>query len=392
MRTWVKVALGVAISSVAISPSWLIGRLFVPYMMYQNAPSRLPNISVFSEQKIKFEDQIRNCEDAVLDENLGIAYFSCDPGRDRWNTVMGISTDPDWREGGIYYLTYASSKPNLHRLPITNWEHQPATFHPLGIGYSASNQTLYIVNLSAAGPSIELLALSSSGTSATHVATLRHTLIATPNSVTPLGNDALLFTNDHRFTAAENKLLSTAETWGAYPGGSVVLYNVTSNAARKLAHVPFANGVAVLNSSHVAVASTVMPALLIYELDAAHGTMALRQTIKATFCVDNLKMDSRGKLLVAGHPNPFEFETVAATNHRYNYDGEVADAAALLPLEKRPRAPSWVAEWDGNGEGRMEKLYVGYEYGTSTTAVRDAKRGIGFLVGLYDRGIVQWKE
>lgn len=40
------------------------------------------------ERQIKFRDQIRNCEDVVLDEGAGVAILSCDPGRDRWNTVM----------------------------------------------------------------------------------------------------------------------------------------------------------------------------------------------------------------------------------------------------------------------------------------------------------------
>lgn len=37
---------------------------------------------------MKFADKLRNCEDALLDEAMGLAILSCDVGRDKWNTVM----------------------------------------------------------------------------------------------------------------------------------------------------------------------------------------------------------------------------------------------------------------------------------------------------------------
>jgi hypothetical protein len=45
-------------------------------------------INNFKSHEIRFSDQIRNCEDVILEETLGIAFLGCDPGRDRWNTVM----------------------------------------------------------------------------------------------------------------------------------------------------------------------------------------------------------------------------------------------------------------------------------------------------------------
>jgi hypothetical protein len=62
-----------------------------------------------------------------------------------------------------------------------------------------------------------------------------------------------------------------------------------------------------------------------------------------------------------------------------------------LHPDERPRAPSWVAEWDGNPEGKLRHLYVGTEYGTSTSTVRDVKRGVGFVVGLYEPGVLQFE-
>ena len=58
--------------------------------MMSNRPGKMQPVNNFSSYEIKFHDRIRNCEDILLEEDLGIAFLSCDPGRDRWNTVMVI--------------------------------------------------------------------------------------------------------------------------------------------------------------------------------------------------------------------------------------------------------------------------------------------------------------
>jgi arylesterase / paraoxonase len=78
-------------------------------LLYTNRPSQLQEVSAFKDYKIAFQDVVRNCEDVVLDEELGIAYFSCDPGRDRWNTVMVDLPCSYQTECSIFYLG------NFHR-------------------------------------------------------------------------------------------------------------------------------------------------------------------------------------------------------------------------------------------------------------------------------------
>jgi arylesterase/paraoxonase len=58
------------------------------YDLLVNGPDKIEPIYTFKHHEIKFADQIRNCEDVILEEELGIAFLSCDPGRDRWNSVM----------------------------------------------------------------------------------------------------------------------------------------------------------------------------------------------------------------------------------------------------------------------------------------------------------------
>lgn len=56
-------------------------------VIFNNAPGKLVHINNL-KYEIKFEDSVRDCEDALLIESKGLAIFSCDPGRESYNTVM----------------------------------------------------------------------------------------------------------------------------------------------------------------------------------------------------------------------------------------------------------------------------------------------------------------
>jgi arylesterase/paraoxonase len=301
--------------------------------------------------------------------------------------------DPNWQTGTIYYYPYAShslSSPGpLTPLPIADFAAK--AFHPLGIGFNPRTRTLYVVNHSPAGPSIEVLVLAADGLSARHTTTLAHPLLHAPNSVVPVwGSDTqLLVTNDHGFTYESNRLLHALETYLALPLASIVHLDLETGDARVLDRLPFANGVQPLNATHLAVASTGLPAIFIYEVvnRTTHHHLTLVQRLRPQFWADNLSLDADGKLLCAGHPHPFETTEVSKTNRLYNLDGDSGDAS-LRPESGRPRAPSWVVEWDGNPEGRLRDVLISTEYGTATTASRDTKRKFGMVSGLYEKGLL----
>jgi arylesterase/paraoxonase len=56
--------------------------------MLANRPGKFQEIYNIKSHELLFQDRVRNCEDVVLDEEKGVAFLSCDEGRDRWNTVM----------------------------------------------------------------------------------------------------------------------------------------------------------------------------------------------------------------------------------------------------------------------------------------------------------------
>ena len=297
----------------------------------------------------------------------------------------GLFIDPGITTGSLYYYDYTSPSGLPHPMPPQKFPHDlGADFHPLGMEFDSKTSRLYVVNHAAAGSRIDVLTLSatSSTPSLTYLSTIKHPLLRTPNSITQLSDHELYITNDHYFKIRDNKLLALAETYLAIPGGSVAYVNTETNEVRKVASLPFANGITVLNDTTLAVASTTRPGLYIYSIDPISRALTKKQTIKLTFSVDNLSIDKNGKVLMAGHPHFPSLAAVAKTNHRYDFAVQEID-------DVRPRAPSWVADWDGN---EVKDLHVGSEYGTACTAVRDTKAGVVIVTGLYERGILVARE
>jgi arylesterase/paraoxonase len=379
---------------VATIVSFLAERKQSVQLIYTNFPGKVPTESAFKSYSVDFKSKVRNCEDLALNEELGILYLSCDPGRDRWNTPMGVLDDANWREGAIWYLDYAANsnaEPEL--LPISNWKSNPRsaeTLHPLGVALDVPNYLLYFTTLSKLKPGIEVLKLSDDGKSATWQKTLINDGMHTPNSILPLSKNELLFTNDHYFKP-EQHLLAQAETYLALPYASVMHLDIVKNQTTQLASLPFANGIVKLNETHIAVASTIYPGMYIYELDLsvpATPSAKLTKRFPLNFWPDNLSVDANGKLLIAGHSFGLGVGTVAKAIGKYDIEGTGAEG--LLDAKDVPTSGSWVAEWDGV---TVRDLYKGEkEFQMTTTAVRDVKRNIGFICALYDKGILRWTE
>ena len=262
-------------------------------------------------------------------------------------------------------------------------------FHPLGIEYHSPTDTVFVVNHASSGSGIEVFKLSDTRKTLQHKQTFTHSTLQAPNSIAAINDHELFVTNDHYFLARNFKPLAKIETYLGIPLGGVVYVNLKTKEARPLASLAFANGVKLLNKTTLAVSSTTGPAVNIYSVNPETKALTLKQRIRMPFAPDNLSVDRNGKLLIAGHPYPPSLEEISATNHQYALDN-VEDGRK--PASERPRAASWVAEWDGNREGKLRDIYVGTEYGTACTAARDVKRKLGIMSGLYEKGILVWRE
>lgn len=276
----------------------------------------------------------------------------------------------------------------LKPLALTNYANA-SDFQPLGIEFDAATSTLYVINHSRnSGNIIEVFQVSVQDAVATHVQTVKHELLHTPNSMHSLGDGKLLVTTDHYIGALSSPLLSAIETYTGVPGGSVVYTDIRNTSQTKtLARLPFANGIAMLNATTVAVASSSKPGLYLYTLDAETQSLQFNKVLRSPSGVDNVAVDSNGKVTMAGHPFPPELVKVSKARANCDMSGsEEAEKACACT------APSWAAEW--SEEGGFKTLYKnsGEEFCSSSTFARDATRGVGFVSGLYDRGLLVVKE
>ncbi|KAI8937690.1 hypothetical protein NX059_005391 [Plenodomus lindquistii] len=385
------------VAVVALVAPYLYDRYIALSALLSNAPGRIENLNSFKSHEIKFQGRIRNCEDVLVEEVMGIAFLSCDPGRDRWNTVMGtfMPTIPN-RVGGDsgHIWIYDYTTPNLSEaealkpLVLTSFD-GAADLHPLGIEFDAETSTLYVINHSrTSGSVIEVFQVSVPEATAKHVQTYKHPLVQAPNSIQVLEPGKLLVTNDHYFRAAIHPVLSKIETFSGLPGGTVVYADLHNpSETNTLARVPFANGVKMLNSTTVVVASSSKPGIYFYAWNSDALSLQFKHYARTSAAADNLSIDSNGKLLVSGHPFAPGLVTVSKARANCHLAGTEEEKKAC-----ECTAPSWVAEW--SEEGGLKELYKndGTEFCSSSTFARDAKRGVGIMTGLYDSGILVVRE
>jgi arylesterase/paraoxonase len=298
------------------------------------------------------------------------------------------SSKPHLNNGAIYLYAYANSQDNITPLTFTNFSNA-ADFHPLGLAFDSKTSQLYVINHSRhSGSVIEIFHVSHENATAKHISTFSHPLLHAPNAIELMGDAKMYVTNDHRMRAAVSPLLSKIETFAGIPGGSVVYIDINRpDEAKIVARVAFANGIVRFNHSSLVVASSSKPGLYFYEVGENGVDLGFKEFVRTPAGADNLSLDSEGKLLIAGHP--FALALVDVAKRRAECDEEGTEE------QKKSCgcwAPSWVGEWSEKDGLKTLLMDGGEEVCSSSTAVRDTKRGLGLVSMLYGRGIVVFRE
>lgn len=354
----------------------------------------MTEIKTLGDYTVKFSDRLRNCEDALLVEEDRVAILSCDPGRDYWNTVMGTFA-PDLSivpTGELLLYRYDSAKYSdsnaLVSVELRDFDEKG--FHPLGIEYHRPSSSLFVVSHHYEGSRVEVfkLELDASNPVAKHQRTIISPLIKAPNAITALNEHELYITNDHHFLQKDGALLSHLETYAQLPLGSVAYVNLASKdhpaEVRSVARAPFANGVALLNESALAVSSSSTTKVYLYDI-LPDRSLSKTGTITLPFMPDNLSVDKKGTLLIAGHPHPPTMDKWRKDRFECLMDNSRKNEDCY-----EGTAPSGVAEWSAEDGLKVLHLAKG-GFGSSATAMRDTEYKLGFVTGLYEKGILVWK-
>lgn len=376
----------------------------------------MPRHANFSSHQVKFADQVRNCEDAVLVESRGIALLACDTGRENWNTVMvgpghlpssqhktdhwqgdfvdDAEPDPN---AELYAWNYGDEEGSLVRIKVDGFDSELRT---IGFEYHEPSSTLFVTNHGRQGSRVEQFQLDLDTLTATHVRTVAHPLISIPNSIAAVSGSEFYVTNQHYFTAREHPILWALETYTAPPIATVVHVQILENGtvdAAVVARQAYPNGIVLYNDTTLAVASSSTRTVNLYNISSAedagtHPSLTQADSFWLPFLPDNLAVSKEdGALLVAGHPHLPSLDKFARSRkicHRPEVleiqDQEAKDMCDGIG------AASWAVEW--TPEGGVRHIYAGWDYPTSATVVRDRKRGMGIVAGLYAKGLLVWRD
>ncbi|RGP79060.1 serum paraoxonase lactonase 3 [Fusarium longipes] len=303
-------------------------------------------INNIGQHEVNFSDRIRNCEDVLLMEEHHLAILACDAGRESWNTVMGVFTGNVTENARLWAYDYETTySQSLKPISLAGFPHAN-DFHTLGLAFDQQTSNLFIANHAQAGSRIEMFNLDIGSLTARYIQTIEHPLLHGPNSIAIVNSHELYVSNDHHITKRQSAFISSLETYLGTPTGTVVHVSLKESEvqAKVVARVPFANGIEILNSSTVAVASSSRGA--IYLFDTPNPTIfKYNSKILLPFLPDNLS-GSGEKLMIAGHGHIPSLAKFTHSRRVCNDPAEFerADSKAK-ELCKTAKAPSWAAEW-----------------------------------------------
>ncbi|CAH0047638.1 unnamed protein product [Clonostachys solani] len=374
--------------------SFVYERAHVVKTFYANHPDRMARINAIGSYEIKFQDRIRNCEDAFLLEDKGLAILACDAGRDNWNTVMGVFQSGSMGQGELFAYNYAAGglldADRLRKIELVGF---PADidFHTVGFGFDKESSALFVTNHAQTGSQIEQFKLDVEALVATHVRSIKHPDLVGPNAILVLNAEELLVSNDHYFLARQSKPLAKIETYLGLPTGPVVYVNLQNGQVKTkvVARLPFPNGMQLLNDTTLAVSSTNRASILFYTV-RDYQNLEYHSKVNLPYFPDNLAV-AGDKLLIAGHAHLPTLAKFTESRHICNFPEKLAETPSEVQEYCRSAsATSWVSEWS-EAEG-LKHIYAGTDYPTSSTFLRDAQRNVGIIVGLYAKGIMVFKE
>jgi hypothetical protein len=381
---------------------------------------------------------MNNCEDAVFWEKVDdsgavidkVLLLSCDPNRKVWNTVMGPLSDPS-SHGALWFYNIGGDAIGAPAQPrrIT-LEGYPEThdFHPLGLDIHPSHpdqpySNLFVVNHARDNSSVEQFTLSwHEPNRAKWVRTISGPEFVAPNALALTSPTSFYLTHDHRFTRRlpgilgealpiTESILALPLAWVSHvnvtppyshpdPQSQSALTTKTHTEKTVASHIPFPNGVAISpDGTQVAIASTTLGEILFYARDITTQALSLRARVPTPFAPDNLMYDSRGSLIVAGHPYFKALVDVAANRTGVHAPSWVL---SITPSPTPPGAGAEMDAWDVDAPVsasrkvprvpgyEMRTLYQsdGSEFSSSSTGLRDSKTGVLYVVGLYQDGLM----
>jgi arylesterase / paraoxonase len=283
-------------------------------------------------------------EDIVIHRAQGIAFVSA---ADRRELMAGRPP-----RGALYRYDLADPEHRLRNLTAD----ASAEFHPHGVGLhvGADGRTvLFVVNHERGKNTVEVYGWN--GAALSHEKTIADPLMVSPNDIHPLDHARFFVSNDHINPPGWGRTLEEYLQREI----SNVLYYDGSRFQVAAAGIGLPNGVnASPDGRTLYVASTITGSIRVFDVDAT-AALSPKGRIQIGSGVDNIDVDTDGRLWVAAHPKLLTFV-------RHASDPTVPAPSQVFRIEP--------------GSGQVEEVYL--EFGTSLSgasvaAVHDGRMLIG---------------
>tara|TARA_R110002124_G_scaffold169666_2_gene337210 strand:+ start:5953 stop:6999 length:1047 start_codon:yes stop_codon:yes gene_type:complete len=245
-------------------------------------------------------------EDITIDPASGLVFVSSDDRR-------------TGERGGIYAF-------NLDQRD-TVWEvsgDAPDDFHPHGISLwtgADGSQRLFVINHRASfdtaggAHAVEIFDVGENGL-LSHVESISHEALLSPNDVLAVGPRSFYATNDRAYHSG---IMASLEAYFGLPLSSVSWFDGT-NGDMAAHGIAYANGINIsADGTELYVAELLARRVRVYDRDVESGALSANRVLPVPTAPDNIEIDERGDLWIGGHPRIFDFVAHAA------------DAGAMAP-------------------------------------------------------------
>ena len=280
-------------------------------------------------------------EDVTIDPSSGLVFVSSDDRR-------------TGARGGIYAF-------DLNQRDSV-WEvsgDAPADFHPHGISLwtgADGHQRLFVINHRAGfdtadgAHAVEIFDVGENGM-LSHVESISHQALLSPNDVLAVGPRSFYATNDRAYHSG---IMASLEAYFGLPLSSVSYFDGTQGdmAAHAIA---YANGINIsADGTEVYVAELLARRVRVYDRDVESGQLSANRALAVPTAPDNIEIDERGDLWIGGHPRVFDFVAHAADAnamapaHAVRLNPQTGETeTALLAMDGSLNASSVAAMRDG---------------------------------------------
>ena len=208
--------------------------------------------------------------------------------------------------GGLYYIDLKTD--NFKPIHLTEDFKKPFAPHGISMFQKKGRTTIAAINHTIDGEFIEIFTLVNE--QLTHIKTLKHEKIYSPNDIVLLDDHKFYFTNDHKYKDGIMRLLED------YLGLSIsnVMYFDGKNYRQVADKIAYANGINFDTKRNlIFVASPRKFLVKVYQKNK-DGNLTYIEDINCKTGVDNIEFDFENNLWIGAHPNLLHFNAYAKGN------------------------------------------------------------------------------